>query len=100
MKRLVVALFLILGFYIMSPILKLGVSTASAQQEPQPEGTPVQEPEKSESMPEQKTDSIPETNAESMPEQKTDSIPETKAESMPEQNPEPKPEKPDAEQAG
>jgi hypothetical protein len=85
MKRLVVALSLVLGFYMMSPILKLGMSTAIAQQEPQPEGTPVQEPEKSEEK------------SEPMPEQKTDSIPEQKAESMPEQNPEPKPEKPDAE---
>jgi hypothetical protein len=86
MKKLVVALFLVLGFYMMSPNLKLGVSTAFAQQEPQAEGTPVPEPEMKS-----------EEKSEPMPEQKTYSMPEQKAESTPEQKPEPKPEKPDAE---
>lgn len=75
MKKLAVALFLVLGFYMMSPILKLGI--ALAQQEPQPETMPVEEPEQSEQQ------------IEPTPEQQTDS--------MPEQNPEPTPEKPDAE---
>jgi hypothetical protein len=86
MKKLVVPLLMIAGIYMTSAALKIGMATAFAQQEPQQEATPVQEPE-----------SKSEEKIEPMPEQKKDSIPEQKTERVPEKNQEPTPEKPTAE---
>jgi hypothetical protein len=79
-KRLA-PLFIVLGFFIFNPILKIGIATAFAQQEQQQEAPPANEPE---SKPEEKSEPVPEEKKDSISEEKTELAPEEKQESTPE----------------